>query len=68
LLSLADAFDVMTISRPYSVPKTMEQAISECESLIGRQFTRSAVGALIQLYESGELGNREPIWPVFAGR
>ena len=67
LLSLADAYDVMTISRPYSVPKTAQEALGECESLIGRQFTRSAVGALIQLYEDHELSSVEPARAVLAG-
>ena len=68
LLALADAYDVMTIGRPYSVPKTVQQALGECESLIVRQFTRRAVGALMQLHECHEPGNVEPARAVLAGR
>lgn len=62
LLSVADAWDVMTSGRPYSEPKTVEDAVSECAQLVGLQFTRSAVGALLKLHASGELDptNRTP--------
>ena len=47
----------MTINRPYGLPKTVAAALSECGSLIGRQFTEPAVAALIQLHASGGLGS-----------
>jgi diguanylate cyclase (GGDEF)-like protein len=56
LLALADAWDVMTISRPYSRPKQLEEALQECCELSGIQFTPEAVAALLHLHESGELG------------
>jgi diguanylate cyclase (GGDEF)-like protein len=56
LLSVADAWDVMTISRPYSSPKTVDEALQECVELIGRQFTQGAVSALLELHAAGELG------------
>ncbi len=49
----------MTVSRPYGEPKPAEQALAECLSLIGRQFTKTAVGALAHLHSGGEL-NGEP--------
>jgi diguanylate cyclase (GGDEF)-like protein/putative nucleotidyltransferase with HDIG domain len=55
LLAIADAWDVMTISRPYSSPKQVQEALEECRELVGEQFTPTAVAALLQLYESGEL-------------
>jgi diguanylate cyclase (GGDEF)-like protein len=55
LLAVADAWDVMTVSRPYSVPKTPKVALEECVSLIGRQFTRGAVEALLELHARREL-------------
>ncbi len=55
LLAVADAWDVMTVSRPYSGPKTSADALAECIDLVGRQFTEAAVGALIKLHASGEL-------------
>jgi diguanylate cyclase (GGDEF)-like protein len=60
LLALADAWDVMTISRPYSSPKTVEDALNECVELVGAQFLQPAVTALIELYSGGELGNEDP--------
>jgi diguanylate cyclase (GGDEF)-like protein len=55
LLAVADAWDVMTVSRPYSGPKSSADALAECIELVGRQFTEAAVGALIKLHASGEL-------------
>jgi diguanylate cyclase (GGDEF)-like protein len=60
LLAVADAWDVMTVSRPYSLPKSVEQALAECVSLIGRQFTEGAVNALLALHAAGELGPDHP--------
>jgi diguanylate cyclase (GGDEF)-like protein/putative nucleotidyltransferase with HDIG domain len=60
LLALADAWDVMTISRPYSLPKTVDEALRECFSLIGVQFTQTAVAALMELHSRGELERAQP--------
>jgi diguanylate cyclase (GGDEF)-like protein len=46
LLALADAFDVMTAARPYATPKTHAEALAECRTLVGAQFTAEAVAAL----------------------
>jgi diguanylate cyclase (GGDEF)-like protein len=55
LLAVADAWDVMTSGRPYSKPKTVEEALAECMRLVGGQFTKAAVGALLKLHADGEL-------------
>lgn len=55
LLSVADAWDVMTRCRPYSPPKAVDAAVAECARLVEVQFTREAVGALLKLHASGEL-------------
>src|SRR5205085_872768 len=47
LLAIADAWDVMTISRPYSSPKEVHEALEECRDLVGEQFTATAVAALL---------------------
>jgi putative nucleotidyltransferase with HDIG domain len=49
LLALADAYDVMTASRPYSTPKDPADALAECRALVGEQFTAEAVAALESL-------------------
>jgi diguanylate cyclase (GGDEF)-like protein len=55
LLAVADAWDVMTSGRPYSRPKSVDDAIGECARMVGTQFTKSAVGALLKLHASGDL-------------
>jgi diguanylate cyclase (GGDEF)-like protein len=49
LLAMADAWDVMTISRPYSAPKSPEEALAECLAAEGTQFTEEACAALLSL-------------------
>ena len=46
LLAAADAFDVMVSARPYSAERSAEDALAECRSLSGAQFTPEAVAAL----------------------
>ncbi len=55
LLALADSWDAMTGTRLYSDPKSVEDALCECEALVGRQFTQTAVAALRRLHEAGRL-------------
>jgi diguanylate cyclase (GGDEF)-like protein len=55
LLALADAWEAMRTGRPYSPAKSPDVALAECASLIGSQFTRTAVGALMQLHAVGDL-------------
>ncbi|HEX2016832.1 MAG TPA: diguanylate cyclase [Solirubrobacteraceae bacterium] len=55
LLTLADVFDVMTVSRSYSARKTHAEALRECRRLVGRQFTGEAVQALEELSRRGLL-------------
>lgn len=57
LLALADSWDVMTVSRPYSVPKAPAAALRECEALSDRQFTASSVVALMALDRAGTLAS-----------
>ncbi|HEY2769664.1 MAG TPA: diguanylate cyclase [Solirubrobacteraceae bacterium] len=61
LLAAADAWDVMTQSRSYSLPKRPDDALAECVDLIGRQFTKTAVEALVTLHAAGELVRREAV-------
>jgi diguanylate cyclase (GGDEF)-like protein len=55
LLAIADAWDVLTISRPYSLPKNPVEALRECIELTGSQFTAAAVSALRALHATGDL-------------
>lgn len=47
ILALADAFDAMTTSRPYSPAMPMSVAIAEVQRCSGRQFDPSLVRALV---------------------
>jgi len=46
ILAVADAFDVMTATRIYSAARSREDALAECERLIGGQFVAEPVAAL----------------------
>jgi HD-GYP domain-containing protein (c-di-GMP phosphodiesterase class II) len=46
LLALADSWDAMTTARSYSPAKAEEEALEECRSLAGRQFSPAACSAL----------------------
>ena len=49
ILAVADAFDVMTATRIYSAARTREDALAECERLVGAQFSPAPVAALAAL-------------------
>jgi diguanylate cyclase (GGDEF)-like protein/putative nucleotidyltransferase with HDIG domain len=46
ILAVADAFDVMTATRIYSAARSREDALAECERLVGAQFAPAPVAAL----------------------
>ena len=54
LLAVAEAWDAMTASRVYGELKSGDEALAECEQLIGRQFSKTAVTALVKLHADGE--------------
>lgn len=49
IIALADAWDVMTVSRPYSPPLEPIKALRECRVLAGRQFRADLVEILAKL-------------------
>ncbi|HEV2059359.1 MAG TPA: HD domain-containing phosphohydrolase [Solirubrobacteraceae bacterium] len=49
IIALADSWDVMTISRPYSPPMNRTAALDECKMLAGRQFKESLVEILTDI-------------------
>jgi diguanylate cyclase (GGDEF)-like protein len=55
LLAVADAWEAMRTGRSYRPAKSPDTALAECAGLIGTQFTRKAVGALMQLHALGDL-------------
>jgi diguanylate cyclase (GGDEF)-like protein/putative nucleotidyltransferase with HDIG domain len=46
ILGVADAYDAMTVARPYSAPLLAGEALEECRRLSGVQFDPDAVTAL----------------------
>lgn len=57
IMSVSDAFDAMTSSRPYREGMSPEKALSILKNEIGKQFHEAPVNALIQLYEEGALND-----------
>jgi HD-GYP domain-containing protein (c-di-GMP phosphodiesterase class II) len=55
ILTLADAWDVMTSDRPYGVPLAREDALAECRRCSGTQFWPAAVDALERALAGGLL-------------
>jgi HD-GYP domain-containing protein (c-di-GMP phosphodiesterase class II) len=49
IIALADSWDVMTVSRPYSPPKPPGLALTECQRLAGRQFRAALVDVLADI-------------------
>ncbi len=63
LLAAAEAWDAMTASRTYGHPIDKDSALAEFERLVGRQFTKTAVAALMRLDDAGELSGGDPFEP-----
>lgn len=55
IVCVADAFDAMTTTRPYSQPISLDQAIAILESKAGSQFDPQVVAAFVQLLRSQSL-------------
>jgi HD-GYP domain-containing protein (c-di-GMP phosphodiesterase class II) len=51
MLLVADAFHVMTTTRPYQAPRTRSDAIAELKALAGKQFCPTAVSLLVDRHE-----------------
>jgi HD-GYP domain-containing protein (c-di-GMP phosphodiesterase class II) len=56
IVSIADAFDAMTIDRPYSKAMNLEEALSLIKSFVGTRYDGKVVEALVQACENGEIG------------
>jgi HD-GYP domain-containing protein (c-di-GMP phosphodiesterase class II) len=50
IISLADAFDAMTIDRPYQKALSVEEAIAEIKKNKGKQFSPCVVDAFLKIY------------------
>jgi HD-GYP domain-containing protein (c-di-GMP phosphodiesterase class II) len=56
IISVADAFDAMTIDRPYRRALPLRRALAELRREAGRQFDPKVVRAFLQVWRRGELG------------
>lgn len=55
MVSLADAFDAMTSSRPYRVGMPLDAALEQIEIILGKQFDKKLGERFIALGRAGEL-------------
>ena len=54
IINVADAFDAMTVDRPYRKAFTTERAIEELKQYAGKQFDPDVVNKFIELYHQNE--------------
>jgi len=59
IVRIADAFDAMTNCRPYSAPRSFEDALEELDRWAGRQFDPELVQLMIELVRSDPTLRRE---------
>ena len=57
IVSVADAFDAMTIDRPYSKGMELETALSRLTELVGARYQPEVVDALVRACNAGEVAN-----------
>jgi HD-GYP domain-containing protein (c-di-GMP phosphodiesterase class II) len=55
IIAVADAFDAMTIDRPYRRARTTEEAIQEIKKQSGKQFDSQIACVLVNLYQEGKI-------------
>ncbi len=56
IVSIADAFDAMTIDRPYSKGMSLEDALNLIKSFVGTRYDGKVVDALFQACADGQVG------------
>ena len=54
IINVADAFDAMTVDRPYRKAFTTDRAVQELKDYAGKQFDPDVVNKFIELYEQNE--------------
>ena len=55
IISVADAFDVMTRGRVYQAPRSVEETLAELRNCEGTQFDRRCIDALVTAIEDGSV-------------
>ena len=56
IISIADAFDAMTIDRPYSKGMSLDEALNLIKSFVGTRYDGKVVEALVQACADGQVG------------
>ena len=56
IISIADAFDAMTIDRPYSKGMSLEASLNLIKSFVGTRYDGKVVEALVQACNEGQVG------------
>lgn len=56
IVSVADAFDAMTIDRPYQKGMLLPEALETIKSFVGSRYDANVVNALIRGCDAGEIG------------
>jgi putative nucleotidyltransferase with HDIG domain len=67
IVSLADAFDAMTSTRPYRVGLPLEFAVREIQKMAGRQFCPVCVDAFVRVLKTSGVVEDEVAAPVPSG-
>ena len=55
IVAVADAFDAMTAARPYSTPRTPDEALAELRRCAGKQFDPAVVAAFCEAWADARL-------------
>ena len=55
IISIVDAYDAMTSSRPYKAARSKEEAIEELKSLSGKQFAPYITKSFIEMLEESDI-------------
>lgn len=55
IVSVADSFDAITVSRPYQRFRPIDEAVRMITNLTGRRFDAKVVTAFMQAHEAGEI-------------
>ncbi len=64
IIAVADTFDALTTNRPYQHAHDPKDALRIINNLSGKRLDPTAVGALVALYERGEIRVQRPTVPM----
>ena len=62
IVAVADSFDAMTTSRPYSPARSLENALREIQSCAGTYYDPMIAEVFLNLWDSGEIARISILW------